>query len=72
MVSTYDETTDRAYPDYPAAPPCSVGIEICCGQLWSQMDSQFFEAEWWHFDYKDWKKYRMELLLFDQINSAKQ
>jgi D-alanyl-D-alanine dipeptidase len=67
MVSTYDETTDRAYPDYPG------GTSL---QRWHRdllraaMESEGFtvyEAEWWHFDYKDWQKYRIGNLAFDQI-----
>ncbi len=57
MVGTYDETTDRAYPDYPG------GTSL---QRWHRkllrdaMESEGFtvyEAEWWHFDFKDWRKY---------------
>ncbi len=67
MVSTYDETTDRAYPDYPG------GTSL---QRWHrdllrrEMESEgftVFEAEWWHFDYKDWQKYRIGNVAFDQI-----
>ena len=67
MVGTYDETTDRAYPDYPG------GTSL---QRWHRkllrdaMESEGFtvyEAEWWHFDYKDWRGYRIGNLRFDQI-----
>ena len=67
MVSTYDETTDRAYPDYPG------GTSL---QRWHRnllrtaMESEGFtvyEAEWWHFDYKDWQKYPIGNLPFDRI-----
>ena len=26
-----------------------------------------FEAEWWHFDFKDWQKYKIGTVAFDQI-----
>ena len=67
MVSTYDETTDRAYPNYPG------GTSL---QRWhrdllrSAMEAEgftVFEAEWWHFDYKDWQKYRIGNVQFEQI-----
>ena len=70
MVSTYDETTDRAYPDYPG------GTSL---QRWHRdllraaMESEGFtvyEAEWWHFDYKDWQKYRIGNVAFDQIGGS--
>jgi len=69
MVSTYDETTARAYPDYPG------GTSL---QRWHRkllrdaMESEGFtvyEAEWWHFDYKDWRKYPIGNVTFDQIKS---
>ena len=67
MVSTYDETTDRAYPDYPG------GTSL---QRWhrdllrSAMEADGFtvyEAEWWHFDFKDWQKYPIGNVRFEQI-----
>jgi D-alanyl-D-alanine dipeptidase len=57
MVGTYDETTDRSYPDYPG------GTSL---QRWhrdllrSAMEAEGFtvyEAEWWHFDFNDWQLY---------------
>ena len=71
MVSTYDETTDRAYPDYPG------GTSL---QRWhrdllrSAMESDgftVFQAEWWHFDYKDWQRYRIGNELFERIGHEK-
>ena len=68
MVSTYDETTDRAYPNYPG------GTSL---QRWhrdllrSAMEAEGFtvyEAEWWHFDYKDWQKYRIENVRFEKLS----
>jgi D-alanyl-D-alanine dipeptidase len=67
MVSTYDETTDRAYPNYPG------GTSL---QRWHRdflraaMEAEGFtvyEAEWWHFDYKDWQRYRIGNVRFEQI-----
>ena len=67
MVSTYDETTDRANPDYPG------GTSL---QRWhrdllrSAMEADGFtvyEAEWWHFDYRDWQRYRIGNERFEQI-----
>ena len=68
MVSTYDETTDRAYPDYPG------GTSL---QRWhrdllrSAMEAEGFKvypAEWWHFDFNDWQKYPILNVRFDQIS----
>jgi D-alanyl-D-alanine dipeptidase len=71
MVSTYDETTDRAHPDYPG------GTSL---QRWhrnllrSAMEAEGFtvyEAEWWHFDYKDWQRYRIGNERFESIQPQK-
>ena len=67
MVSTYDETTDRAHADYPG------GTSL---QRWHRkllrdaMESEGFTVylpEWWHFDYKDWQKYRIGNVTFEEI-----
>ncbi|MBA2703645.1 MAG: M15 family metallopeptidase [Blastocatellia bacterium] len=69
MVGTYDETTDRSYPDYPG------GTSL---QRWHRrllrdaMESEGFavyEAEWWHFDYQDWRKYPITNVPFDRIRT---
>ena len=28
-----------------------------------------YEAEWWHFDYKDWRKYPILNLTFEQLEA---
>jgi len=28
-----------------------------------------YEAEWWHFDYKDWQKYPIMNVRFDLLSS---
>jgi D-alanyl-D-alanine dipeptidase len=70
MVSTYDETTDRAHPGYPG------GTSL---QRWhrdllrSAMEAEGFtvyEAEWWHFDYKDWQRYRIGNERFEDISGT--
>jgi serine beta-lactamase-like protein LACTB len=60
MTSGYDEFSDRAYPNYPG------GTSLARWQrdkLRSAMEAEgftVFSAEWWHFDYRDWKKYPVQ------------
>lgn len=70
MVGGYDEMSDRSYPDY---------IGGTSRQRWHQellrreMEKQGFsvyEAEWWHFDYKDWKKYSVGNQTFEELEKA--
>lgn len=67
MPSTYDESTDRAYADYPGG---------TAAQRWRRavlrrtMEAQGFAVnptEWWHFDYKDWRQYAIGNVTFDRI-----
>jgi len=67
MPSTYDESTPRAYAFYPG------GADI---QRWRRallrrvMEEEGFTVnplEWWHFDYKDWRSYRIGNASFSEI-----
>jgi CubicO group peptidase (beta-lactamase class C family)/D-alanyl-D-alanine dipeptidase len=71
MPSGYDEMSDRAYAYYPA------GTSI---QRWNRdllrgiMERNGFtgiDAEWWHFDYKDWQRYRIGNVDFDKLVATK-
>ena len=67
MVSTYDETTDRAHPDYPGGTSLQ---RWHCDLLRAAMEAdgfKVFEAEWWHFDYNGWERYRIGNERFERI-----
>ena len=70
MVSTYDETTARAYPDYPGGTSLQRWHRKLLRDAMEAEDFTVYQAEWWHFDYKDWQKYRIGNLTFDQIGSG--
>ncbi len=70
MVSTYDETTDRAYPDYPGGTSLQRWHRKLLRDVMEAEGFTVYEAEWWHFDYKDWQKYRIGNVTFDQIGSS--
>jgi D-alanyl-D-alanine dipeptidase len=69
MVSTYDETTDRAYPDYPGSTSLQRWHRKLLRDAMEAEGFTVYEAEWWHFDYKDWRKYRIGNVTFDQIRA---
>ena len=67
MPSGYDEMTERAYPNYSGG---TLEQRRMREMLREAMESEGFtvyEFEWWHFDYKDWKKYPLLDIGFDQI-----
>jgi D-alanyl-D-alanine dipeptidase len=67
MVSTYDETTDRAYPDYPGGTSLQRWHRKLLRDAMEAEGFTVYEAEWWHFDYKDWQKYPIGNVPFDRI-----
>ncbi len=71
MVSTYDETTDRAYPDYPGGTSLQRWHRDLLRAAMEAEGFTVYEAEWWHFDYKDWQHYRIGNVPFDQIGTAR-
>jgi D-alanyl-D-alanine dipeptidase len=71
MVSTYDETTDRAHPEYPGGTSLQRWHRDLLRTAMEGEGFTVYEAEWWHFDYKDWQKYPIGNEVFDQIGSKR-
>ena len=71
MVSTYDETTDRAYPNYPGGTSLQRWHRELLRNAMEADGFKVFEAEWWHFDYKDWQRYRIGNERFEEIGREK-
>jgi zinc D-Ala-D-Ala dipeptidase len=67
MPSLYDEMTERASPGYAGGAP---GPRRMRDVLRSAMEKEgftVFESEWWHFDFRDWREYRILNVPFDAI-----
>ena len=67
MVSTYDETTDRAYPNYPGGTSLQRWHRELLRRAMESEGFTVYEAEWWHFDYRDWQKYPIMNARFETI-----
>jgi D-alanyl-D-alanine dipeptidase len=67
MVSTYDETTDRAHPDYPGGTSLQRWHRDLLRKAMEGEGYTVFEAEWWHFDFNDWQKYPIGNQRFENI-----
>jgi CubicO group peptidase (beta-lactamase class C family)/D-alanyl-D-alanine dipeptidase len=67
MVSTYDETTDRAYADYPGGTSLQRWHRQLLRDTMNSEGFSVYQAEWWHFDYKDWQKYAVANMPFDKL-----
>ena len=68
MVSTYDETTARAYPDYPGGTSLQRWHRQLLREVMESEGFTVYAAEWWHFDYKDWQKYKIGNVRFEELN----
>ncbi|MBI4421985.1 MAG: M15 family metallopeptidase [Gemmatimonadetes bacterium] len=68
MVSGYDEFSDRAYPDYPGGTALQRWHRKLLRRAMEAEGFTVYEAEWWHFDYKDWRRYPILNLRFEEID----
>ena len=69
MVSGYDEFSDRAYPDYPGGTSLQRWHRKLLRRAMEAEGFTVFNTEWWHFDYRDWRKYPISNLRFEEIGS---
>ncbi len=66
MVGTYDEVTDRSNPDYPGGTSLQRWHRDLLRDAMESEGFRVYEAEWWHFDYKDWRQYPIGNEPFDK------
>jgi CubicO group peptidase (beta-lactamase class C family)/D-alanyl-D-alanine dipeptidase len=69
MVSTYDESTDRAYAEYPGGTSLQRWYREVLRQALEDQGFTVNPQEWWHFDYKDWQSYRIGNIPFSKIGT---
>lgn len=67
MPSTYDETSPRAYPNYPGGTSRQRWHRDLLRRAMEAEGYTVYEAEWWHFDYKDWKRYAIGNVDFQRL-----
>jgi D-alanyl-D-alanine dipeptidase len=67
MVATYDETTERAHSDYPGGTSLQRWHRELLRKAMEAEGFAIYAAEWWHFDYKDWQKYRIGNVRYEAI-----
>ena len=67
MPSAYDEFTPRASPRYAGGSPEERRMRAL---LRASMEEEGFTVdagEWWHYDYRDWKRYRILDIPFSSV-----
>ena len=68
MVGGYDEFSDRSYADYPGGTSRQRWHRDLLRRAMEDEGFAVYEAEWWHFDFRDWKKYPVSNLDFEEVD----
>jgi CubicO group peptidase (beta-lactamase class C family)/D-alanyl-D-alanine dipeptidase len=71
MTGGYDEMTDRSFPLYPGGTSLQRWHRDLLRHAMETQGFTVYEAEWWHFDYKDWRSYPIGNLTFEQLAGRK-
>lgn len=67
MVAGYDEFSPRSFPMYPGGTSRQRWYRELLRSAMEAEGFAIYEFEWWHFDYKDWKQYRIGNVTFEEI-----
>ena len=71
MVGTYDEMSDRSYPEYIGGTSLERWHRDLLREAMEAQGFTVYKTEWWHFDYGDWRDYRLMNQTFDQLSLSK-
>jgi D-alanyl-D-alanine dipeptidase len=71
MPSGYDEMSERAHPDYTGGTAAERANRDLLRHAMEDEGFTVYEAEWWHFDYKDWRKYPILNVPFAKVAAGK-
>ncbi len=71
MVSGYDEFSPRSFPAYPGGTARQRWYRKLLRQTMESEGFSVYQWEWWHFDYRDWKKYAIGNRTFEEIAGSR-
>lgn len=57
MPSRYDEFSDRAYADFIGGTTRQRALRAMLRDAMTAQGFEVYTEEWWHFDYRDWRRY---------------
>jgi D-alanyl-D-alanine dipeptidase len=67
MPSGYDEMSKRAYAEFPGGAAEERARRALLRRVMEKQGFTVNPEEWWHFDYKDWKKYPILNVRFEDL-----
>ena len=69
MTGGYDEMSPRSFPDYPGGTARQRWHRQLLRKAMEAQGFTVYEAEWWHFDYKDWRRYTIGNHRFEEFGA---
>lgn len=67
MPTPFDTFSDRAHSAYPGLPAKQLKNRELLKQVMTSNGFMVYPAEWWHFDFTDWKKYPVTDIPFEYL-----
>jgi len=67
MTGGYDEMSDRSYPSYPGGTSRQRALREILRAAMEAAGFSVYDVEWWHFDYKEWRQYRIGNQRFEDL-----
>jgi D-alanyl-D-alanine dipeptidase len=67
MTGIYDEMSERSYPDYAGGTRDQREHRQVLRAAMEAQGFTVYETEWWHFDYRDWPRYAIQNIPFEEI-----
>ncbi len=67
MVGGYDEFSPRSFADYPGGTSLQRWDRALLRRAMEAQGFTVYDAEWWHFDFRDWARYPVLNLTFEQL-----
>ena len=67
MTGVYDEMSERSYAGYPGGTSLERWHRELLRRLMEDEGFDVYPFEWWHFDYRDWRKYPILNVPFDRL-----
>ncbi|MGW8267679.1 MAG: M15 family metallopeptidase, partial [Longimicrobiales bacterium] len=70
MPGGYDEMSPRSYITYPGGTSRQRWLRELLREAMEAHGFTVYPAEWWHFDYQDWRRYRIGNQTFEEIGEG--
>jgi CubicO group peptidase (beta-lactamase class C family)/D-alanyl-D-alanine dipeptidase len=68
MVGGYDEFSPRSFADYPGGTSLQRWHRALLRRAMEAQGFAVYDAEWWHLDFRDWARYPVLNLTFEQLS----